>query len=283
MQSDAAPPAAPRHVPSKRSSQEGGAPIVALCPKLPRLDLGDHTKRLVPSFQAETSTGCCSSASHGAPGRPQRPQRASAAAGKRRPYTDGEEEEDDGLAFPCWAGGPPRAPLLAVLLTDDCGWGLFVAHPSPSWDQSCGQLHGATPTPVVFKSSDVVTEYRGNRITEERSKHLSESRNDAYVAALPPDGSGDGHVAIDGWRYEDLRRLGLPQTGLGSMANDPHGSGRVANVALHATNVVNGTKQPQRRLFLRATRDLRAGDEVLLDYRGAGGLSRLGGLGAERP
>lgn len=239
--------------------------IKASCTKLPRLHLEDDkdnvskasaAHRHVPSKRSNQEVGTSTALNASC---------KRACTGKRRPYTDGDEEEDDS-EFPLW--GKEGRVLLDVQRTQHYGWGLFVTH----------QLQGATPTldhpPVVFKRFDVVSEYRGTLITAEQSRRLTESENDDYVAALPPGSSGDRHVAIDGHRYDELQRLGLPQTGLGSMANDPLGSGRAANVALHATNVVNGTKQPRRRLFLRAIRDLRAGDEVLLDYDGAGGLDR---------
>lgn len=242
--------------------------IKASCTKLPRLDLGDDkdnvskasaAHRHVPAKRSNQEVGTSTALNASC-------KRACTA--KRCPYNDGDEEEDDS-EFPLWVEG---RVLLVVQRTHHCGWGLFVTH------QLQHQLQGAAPTldhpPVVFKRFDVVTEYRGTPITAEESKRLTESKNDDYVAALPPGSSGDRYVAIDGLRYDELRRLGLPQTGLGSMANDPLGSGQVANVALHATNVVNGTKQPRRRLFLRAIRDIRAGEELRLDYDGAGGLDR---------
>ena len=151
-----------------------------------------------------------------------------------------------------WSRYQPDGSSLDVKRSNH-GWGVFVAKG------------------VSFHEGDVATEYCGKRITDTQSAVLRATKRDHYIAAIPKQ-KHNKITAIDGFMYDAIVTA---KCGVGSMVNDPLGSGRQANVVLYASRHVAGLVGRDLRLFLLVIRDIHSGDELLLDYMGAGGLQYL--------
>ena len=126
-----------------------------------------------------------------------------------------------GLYF-CWSH--TRSLLNLKVKASNHGKGLFA----------CKRL--AKDDDVLFRKGDVVVHYNGELV----------NINDRVP--------GDNCTAPYAFDTEDA----ACHRGLGSLANDPRGSGRRSNVEF--------VEDRRGRVMLRATRTIRDGDEILVNY-----------------
>lgn len=158
------------------------------------------------------------------------------------------DSEDDGI---CWDYmSSLHDGVLELQFTDDKGWCVKVRRSDPP------------NLDVVIPANVIITEYEGVYL----KRSASQLPDSAYLASL----SSRSDFDIDGYRQPHIIARG-GGTGLGSLINDPRPD-RSANCILYATRSVQGVRQKRERLFACSTSPLRQGDEVLLNYKGGGGL-----------